>query len=75
MTKADAIKLARAASHIVCAKGSSVVEFDMKSDPPSQADLLKHMLGPTGNLRAPTIRVGKTVLVGFDEETYRSALK
>ena len=47
----------------------------MKSDPPSQADLLKHMLGPTGNLRAPTIRVGKTVLVGFDEETYRYALK
>ena len=47
----------------------------MKSDPPGQAELLKHMLGPTGNLRAPTIRVGKTVLVGFDEETYRSALK
>ena len=75
MTKADAIKLAGAASRVICAKGSSVVEFDMKSDPPSQADLLKHMLGPTGNLRAPTIRVGKTVLVGFDEETYRSALK
>ena len=73
--KADAIKLAGAASRIVCAKGSAVVEFDMKSDPPSQADLLKHMLGPTGNLRAPTIRVGKTVVVGFNEETYRSALK
>ena len=75
MTKTDAIKLARAASRIVCAKGRSVVESDMKSDPPGQADLLKHMLGPTGNLRAPTICVGKTVLVGFDEETYRSALK
>ena len=75
MVKADAIKLAGAASRIVCAKGSAVVEFDMKSDPPSQADLLKHMLGPTGNLRAPTIRVGKTVVVGFNEETYRSELK
>ncbi len=73
--KADAIKLAGAASRVICAKGRSVVEFDMNSDPPSQADLLKHMLGPIGNLRAPTIRVGKTVLVGFDEETYRSALK
>jgi len=67
--------LAGAASRIVCAKGSAVVEFDMDRDPPSQADLLKHMLGPTGNLRAPTIRVGKTVVVGFDEETYRSILK
>jgi len=28
------------------------------------------MLGPTGNLRAPCIRRGKTVVVGFDEETY-----
>ena len=32
------------------------------------------MLGPTGNLRAPTLRVGRTLLVGFDEETYRKVL-
>lgn len=30
------------------------------------------MLGPTGNLRAPTIRTGATVLVGFNEEAYRT---
>ncbi len=28
------------------------------------------MLGPTGNLRAPTIVRGKTVLVGFNEEAF-----
>jgi len=32
------------------------------------------MLGPTGNLRAPTLRAGSTVLVGFDEDVYRAAL-
>jgi hypothetical protein len=32
------------------------------------------MLGPTGNLRAPTIRRGKTVLVGFDDEAYSRVL-
>ena len=32
------------------------------------------MLGPTGNLRAPTLRVGTTLLVGFDERSYRDAL-
>ena len=32
------------------------------------------MLGPTGNLRAPTIRSGKTLLVGFHEETYEAKL-
>ena len=54
---------------MICAKGKSVVEFVMKNDSPSRAELLKHMLGPTGNLRAPMIRAGKTLLVGFDEQT------
>jgi arsenate reductase-like glutaredoxin family protein len=33
-------------------------------------ELVEAMLGPTGNLRAPTIRKGKTVLVGFNEELF-----
>ena len=32
------------------------------------------MLGPTGNLRAPCIRVGKIVLVGFNEELFTDVL-
>jgi hypothetical protein len=32
------------------------------------------MLGPTGNLRAPTARVGKVVLVGFNEDAYTDVL-
>jgi len=32
------------------------------------------MLGPTGNLRAPAIRAGKTVLIGFNEEVFDSVL-
>ena len=32
------------------------------------------LLGPTGNLRAPTLRVGKTLLVGFDESSYVDVL-
>ena len=31
-------------------------------------------LTPTGNLRAPTMRVGKTLLVGFDESSYADVL-
>jgi len=37
-------------------------------------EVVEAMLGPTGNLRAPTIRRGKTVLVGFNEESYTEAL-
>ena len=33
--------------------------------------LLAYLMGPTGNLRAPTARVGRTLLVGFTEEAYR----
>lgn len=33
------------------------------------------MLGPTGNLRAPTLKVGRTLIVGFDEDSYRSVLE
>ena len=29
------------------------------------------MLGPTGNLRAPTFKAGRTLVIGFDEATYR----
>ena len=30
------------------------------------------MLGPTGNLRAPCARAGKTVVVGFNADAYAS---
>ena len=43
----------------------------MTTDPPDKDTLLSHLLGPTGNLRAPAIRKGKTLYVGFNEEAYR----
>lgn len=46
----------------------------MRKDKPDDETLCKALLGPTGNLRAPTLRVGKTLIVGFDKETYESLL-
>jgi arsenate reductase-like glutaredoxin family protein len=68
---AEALRLAREAARVVVAKGKKVTAFDMKKAPPDEKTLLAAILGPTGNLRAPTIRRGSTLLVGFDEETYR----
>lgn len=68
------MKLARSVGTVIVAKGTRVDTFDMKNDAPKDADLLKAMLGPTGNLRAPTIRHGQTLLVGFNEEVYAKAL-
>lgn len=42
----------------------------MKKEPPSAAELAAVVLGPTGNLRAPAIRTGKSWLIGFHEEAY-----
>ena len=56
------------------AKGKKVLHVDLKKDKPSEAELLKMVLGPTGNLRAPTLRVGKQLIVGFEEDMYRQVI-
>ena len=55
-------------------RGKRVVHVDLSKDKPDRATLLGLLLGPTGNLRAPTLRKGRTLLVGFDESTYRQVL-
>lgn len=55
-------------------KGKRVVHVDLRKGRPDRAALLGLLLGPTGNLRAPTLRRGRTLLVGFDETTYRQVL-
>jgi arsenate reductase-like glutaredoxin family protein len=72
--RADALKLLAGVDRLVAARGKKLAVFDLTSDRPDDETLLAHLLGPTGNLRAPTARVGKTLLVGFNEETYRQVL-
>ena len=69
--RAEALGLAHGAERVIVAKGKKVEVFDMKKNPPDEETLLAHLLGPTGNLRAPTLRKGKTLLVGFSEEAYQ----
>lgn len=63
-----ALELARSANTVIAAKGKKVVKFDMKKDSPSDEELTKVLIGPSGNLRAPTIRAGKKLFIGFNEE-------
>ncbi len=57
---------------MIVAKGKKVSEF--KPGGKAAKELVDAMLGPTGNLRAPTIRAGKTVLVGFNEDVFAERL-
>jgi hypothetical protein len=68
-----ALELAKSAGKVVVAKGKKVLTFDM-SAPPGDDELAAAMLGPTGNLKAPTLRVGPTLLVGFGEAAYEAVL-
>ena len=68
----DARALAANATKVIVAKGKKVTTFKTK-DGVSDA-LVDAMLGPTGNLRAPVVRTGKTLLVGFNDDQYRQVL-
>lgn len=75
MSRADALALARSVDEIWAAKRGSVTHVDLRKDAPDDATLLALLLGPTGNLRAPTLRRGRTLIVGFDQATYEKLLK
>ena len=49
---------------LLVAKGPKVTRVDLKSDRPDDDTIAALLLGPTGNLRAPTNRVGRVMLVG-----------
>ena len=59
---------------MVVASGQKVLLFKMKTNAPEDDELLKLMLGRSGTLRAPTLRRGKTLLVGFNNEAYAQTL-
>jgi len=69
--KKDALALAHEMDEIYVAKGKRVTHVNLKADRPDDKALAELLLGPTGNLRAPTLRMGRTLVVGFDEETYK----
>lgn len=65
----EALALAKTAGTIHVARGKKVVTIDMR-DPPDDDALAGLLLGPGGNLRAPALRKGKVLYVGFSEEAY-----
>jgi hypothetical protein len=69
----EALALAKSVERVVAAKGNKVLSFDMKT-PPDDDVLAAAILGPTGNLKAPTLRLGKTLLVGFGAAAYEQVL-
>ena len=67
---AEGLKLAKGVAEVRVAKGTAVTRLDMKKGAPADAELSKLVIGPTGNLRAPSLRHGNTLVVGFNEQLY-----
>ncbi len=66
--RSEALELLNKAKLLHVAKGKKRVDVDLKQGELDDEALLKLVLGPTGNLRAPTLLIGKTMVVGFHQE-------
>ena len=71
---AEATALVEQADRLVVAKGKKLTELDLNLESPTEELVAKLMLGPTGNLRAPTLRVGRTLVVGYNENVMAETL-
>ena len=64
---AEAEKLIREAETVHVAKGKKLEVF---AGGEATEEIVTKLLRSTGNLRAPTIKTGDQLLVGFNEATY-----
>ena len=71
---AEALALLKDVDDLYAAKGKHVVHVDLRREKPDAAALTALLIGPSGNLRAPALRKGRTLIVGFDEATYAKVL-
>jgi len=56
------------------ARGKKLVHFDLKKDY-DEDEVAGLILGRSGTLRAPVLRVGKKLIVGFNVEALGQVLK
>lgn len=70
----QAVRMAREADHVWVAGPEGAEHHDMRSSRPTDEALNRALGGGAGGLRAPTVRHGRVLLIGYDEAAYRQAL-
>lgn len=69
MVADEALALLDGMTELCVAKGGKVVRVDLSAaDRPPDSELVKLMVSRWGKLRAPTMRVGATLVVGYNRE-------
>ncbi len=66
----EALVLAKTVKEIYSLRGNKLIHINMWENAPGEKELLEAMLGPTGNLRAPSIKLDDTLIIGFNEEAF-----
>jgi arsenate reductase-like glutaredoxin family protein len=65
LQESDSRDLLSKATKLIAMKGKKVTEFNVAKEIPEEA--VAAMLGATGNLRSPTIKLGRKLIVGFKQ--------
>lgn len=69
-----ALELLEGVTDLFVARGKKSVHIDLQTERPSDEDLLELMLGRSGTLRAPTLKSGTKLVVGFNADILRDTL-
>lgn len=56
------------------AQGRKVLHFDLSTERPADDDLLAMLLGRSGKLRAPALRTGTKLVVGYNRDLLAATL-
>jgi len=65
--------LIKSATQITTAKGKKVVTWNPQVD--HKEAILKDVMGPSGNLRAPAFQIQQEFIVGFNPTLYAEKIK
>lgn len=70
--------LLKKVDYVISIRNKKINEFDLKAikqKKMKEEEVVKELLGPSGNLRAPALILNKTLIVGFEPEKYKSLLE
>jgi|TARA_B100001971_G_scaffold147994_1_gene137035 arsenate reductase-like glutaredoxin family protein len=73
LQESDSRDLLSKATKLIAMKGKKVTEFNVAKEIPEEA--VAAMLGATGNLRSPTIKLGRKLIVGFNQEVFEKEFR
>ncbi len=72
--RARTLELLQTSTQVIAVKGKRILRFSLTKDQQPPDALLSAIIGPSGNLRAPTVRAGKKLVVGFHPDVYGELL-